>query len=326
MKRTTKVLLAIIIFIVAGVLSTWIYLAFYLPRANPAPDIVIEATPARIARGQYIAHHVAVCMDCHSTRDWSRFARPLSGGLGAGGERFGKAMGFPGTLYAPNITPYKLADWTDGELFRAITTGVNKDGKALFPLMPYHHYGQMDREDIYSIIAYIRTLQPLDKEVPARALNFPVNLLVNTMPVEAAFSPKPDTANKILYGKYLVNMAACVDCHSQVDKGALIAGTEFGGGRDFQQPAGVVRSSNITPDNQTGIGSWSEQGFIQRFKQYADSGYKSPVMTPQLINTPMPWQMYAGMSESDLQAIYQYLRTVEPVRNVVQRHQLADNQ
>lgn len=325
MKKTTKVLLGIVIFIVAGVLSTWMYLAWYLPVAQPAPDIVIEATPARIARGHYIAHHVAVCMDCHSTRDWSKFAGPLSGGLGAGGERFGREMGFPGTLYAPNITPYKLAGWTDGELFRAITTGVNKAGKALFPLMPYHHYGLTDREDIYSIIAYIRTLKSLDKEVPARALDFPVNLLVNTMPVEAAFSPKPDTANRVLYGKYLVNMAACMDCHSQVDKGALIAGTEFGGGRDFQQPAGVIRSSNITPDKKTGIGSWSEQGFVQRFKQYADSGYKSPVMTPQLINTPMPWQMYAGMSEADLQAIYQYLRTVVPIQNAVQRYQLAGN-
>ncbi len=320
MKRTTKVLLAIIVFIIAGLFSTWLYLAFYLPRANPATDIVIEATPERIARGQYIAHHVAVCMDCHSTRDWSKFAGPLNGGLGAGGERFGKEMGFPGTLYAPNITPFKLAGWTDGEILRAVTTGINKEGKALFPLMPYHHYGQMDQEDIYSIIVYIRTLRPINKEVPERALDFPVSLLVNTMPAEAAFAPKPDTADRVLYGKYLVNMASCVDCHSQVEKGALIAGTEYGGGRDFQQPAGIVRSPNITPDNKTGIGSWSEQGFVQRFKLYADSSYKSPVMTPQMINTPMPWQMYAGMSEADLRAIYQYLRTVEPVQNTVQRY------
>ncbi|MEZ4764059.1 MAG: hypothetical protein R3C26_13015 [Calditrichia bacterium] len=57
--------------------------------------------------------------------------------------------------------------------------------------------------------------------------------------------------------------------------------------------------------------------FINRFKQYADSSYQSPVVSINEFNTIMPWTMYAGMSEEDLGAIYAYLKTVSPVKNKV---------
>ncbi len=71
-------------------------------------------------------------MDCHSTRDWSRFAGPmLPDSVGGGGEVFDQSMGFPGKFIAKNITPYALGNWTDGEVYHAITTGVNKAGKSI---------------------------------------------------------------------------------------------------------------------------------------------------------------------------------------------------
>lgn len=82
-----------------------------------------------IARGKYLANHVAVCMDCHSTRKWNKYSGPMDeNAQGAGGEIFDQNMGFPGKFISPNITPYALREWTDGEIFRAITSGVNKDG------------------------------------------------------------------------------------------------------------------------------------------------------------------------------------------------------
>ncbi len=321
MKKVYKVLPGILSFVVIGVLCTGFYLKCYLPDINNAPDIHVEHLPERVERGRYIAHHVAVCMDCHSSRDWSQFAGPLSGNLGGGGEKFGKDMGFPGTIYTPNITPYNLGDWTDGEIFRAITAGVDKDGKALFPVMPYHHYGQMDKEDIYSIIAYVRTLDPIDNKTAERELDFPLNFIVNTMPMEAALKPKPDENNRLAYGAYLVNTAGCVDCHSKTDKGAVIKGSEFGGGMEFRQLAGTVRSANITPHKETGIGYWTQEAFVQRFKQYADSSYRSPVFTPDDLNSPMPWHMYAGMKEADLEAIFAYLQSLEPIENAINRYE-----
>ena len=91
------------------------------------------------------------------------FAGPLlPGSLGAGGQVFDAKIGFSGSVISPNITPYNLKNWTDGEIFRAITSGVRKDGSAIFPLMPWPYYAKMNREDLYDIIAYLRTLKPVE--------------------------------------------------------------------------------------------------------------------------------------------------------------------
>jgi mono/diheme cytochrome c family protein len=324
MKKTLKIvgiILALLLVVVAAAVS---YVKTALPNTGDAPDLKIEQTPARIERGKYLANHVTVCMDCHSTRDWTKFAGPLANDeLGGGGEQFDANQGFPGTLYARNITPFSLGSWTDGEIFRAVTTGVSKDGSPLFPLMPYHSYGKMDKEDIYSIIAYIRTLRPIDNKTPTPVFDFPVNILINTMPAPAAFTNKPDTTDVLAYGKYLVNAASCVDCHSKKDKGNTVPGSEFGGGMEFVGPAGTVRTPNITPDSETGIGKWDKATFVQRFKAYADSNYVAATLTPNDLNSPMPWNMYAGMSQSDLEAIYTYLHSLAPISHAVVKYEKA---
>lgn len=314
-KIIGKILGALFVVAIAGI----IYAKTALPDTGPAPDIKIERTAARVARGEYLANHVTVCMDCHSTRDWSRYAGPLSGGFGAGGEAFTQDMGFPGKFYAPNITPYTLAEWTDGEIFRAVTTGVNKEGKALFPVMAYHRFGQLDQEDVYSVIAYIRELPAIKKDIPESEPDFPVNILINTMPAKAAFTKRPLETDQVAYGKYLITATGCVDCHSKTEKGSVIAGTEFGGGMEFAGPNGIMRSPNITMHKQTGIGNWTKEAFVARFKAFVDSNYVSPKIAPDAVNTPMPWTMYAGMKEQDLNAIYAYLSTVKPIDNQVVR-------
>ncbi len=113
-------------------------------------------------------------------------------------------------------------------------------------------------------------------------------------------------------------MASCVECHSKADKGKVVAGTEFGGGREFRSADGkVVYSANITPDKETGIGNWTRELFIRKFKQYADSGYRAQPVGSGESNTPMPWQAFAGMEEKDLAAIYTYLKSLEPIHNKV---------
>ena len=315
LKILGKVLAGLIVLIAAGI----IYVKAALPNTGAASDIKIERTAARIERGKYLANHVTVCMDCHSTRDWSKYAGPLTGALGGGGEEFNQEMGFPGKFYAPNITPYTLASWTDGEIFRAVTTGVNKSGKALFPVMAYHRFGQLDQEDIYSVIAYIRELPPVKKEIPKSEPDFPVNILINTMPVQASFTSRPSEMDQIAYGKYLITATGCVDCHSKTDKGSVIPGTEFGGGMEFAGPNGIIRSPNITMHKVNGIGNWTKESFVSRFKAYTDSSYVPHKVLPDEINTPMPWVMYSGMKEQDLAAIYAYLSTVKPIDHQVVR-------
>lgn len=314
MKKIIIVLVSLVVIVVAG---SVIYLKVALPNVGNPPDLTIHATPAMIKRGAYLATHVAVCIDCHSTRDWTRFSGPIvPGTLGKGGEFFGPKMGFPGKFYSRNITPFNLGGWTDGEIFRAITCGVDRDGKALFPVMPYLHYGKIDKQDVYDIIAYIRTLKPIDNTPPPPSPNFPMNLIINTIPQKPSFTQRPDPSSQLKYGAYLVNMAGCIECHTKVNKGNIIPELAFAGGRDFTMPDGTVSSANITPDKETGIGNWSAADFVAKFKSYADSNalYK---MAPHAVNTIMPWAMYAGMDTTDLKAIYAYLRTVKPIKNEV---------
>ncbi len=316
MKKTLLMVLALLSM---AVLAGYGYLSFILPDVGPAEDLKFDHTEDRVARGRYLANSVAVCMDCHSTRDWSRFSGPLvPGTLGSGGEAFTQELGFPGRFYAKNITPHGIGDWTDGELLRAIAAGVGRDGKAFFPVMPYLSYGSLDKEDLLDIIAYLRTLAPVASVVPPSEPDFPMNLILNTIPSKPAFTVRPGKTDQVAYGKYMLTMAACAECHTKQEKGSPVPGMDLAGGFEFKLPMGsVLRSSNITPDKETGIGHWSEDAFVSRFKMYAEASYTPPAVNGSEFQTIMPWTMYATMEEDDLRAIYAYLRTVPPVNHRV---------
>lgn len=319
MKKTFKIIAWLLVIVAISVAALLTYVKTALPNVGDAEDLKIDYTPERIERGRYLANTVTVCMDCHSTRDWTKFSGPLTEGtLGKGGERFDQSVGMPGVYFSKNITPEGITRYTDGELFRVITTGVNKEGEAMFPLMPYPYYGRMDKEDIYSIIAYIRTLKPIANEVAKSSHDFPMNFIINTIPKKGEPQTKPDTSDVLAYGAYLVNAGACRECHTQVEKGQIIQEVAFAGGREFMFPDGsVVRSSNITQHTRTGIGSWTQKQFIARFKAYADSSYVIPTVAPGEFNTIMPWTMYGNMTEQDLAAIHTYLKSVAPIENPV---------
>jgi mono/diheme cytochrome c family protein len=314
--RIVKILgwLVVIVIIAVGIMLA--YVKYALP-SIPAPDIKVEITPERVERGEYLANHVWLCMDCHSDRDWSKFsAPPVHGTMGSGGDEFTEELGFPGHYYALNITPGGIGDWTDGEIFRAITSGVTKDGRALFPIMPYPYLGKADREDIYAVIAYIRTLEPVERSYPEATSNFPMNFIINLIPSEPELRDGIDHSNKLEYGEYLA--WSCVECHTVAEKGQIIPEKSFAGGRAFPLPkGGTVYSANITPDPETGIGNWTEEAFIQRFKIYGDTAYVSPAVGPNQFNSYMPWEMFSGMTESDLSAIYTFLHSLEPQKNQV---------
>lgn len=328
MKKIWKIVLIAFAVIVVAITSLIGYVKTALPNIAEAQDLKIEYTAERIARGEYLATSVSMCMDCHSTRDYSKFAAPtIPGTEGKGGELFGRTMGFPGNFYAPNITPAGIGNWTDGELFRALTTGVSKDGHALFPVMPYPNFGQMDKEDIYSIIAYIRTLKPIENNVPASEADFPVSILINTMPQEANLKALPEQKELIAYGKYMANASGCTECHTPMDKGKRIMDKFMAGGFEFPLPDGtLVRSVNLTPDKQTGIGHWTEQQFVSRFKMYADPSYVPQTVGAGDFKTVMPWNDYSRMKEDDLKAIFAYLKSIPAINNSVVRFEVSEKE
>ncbi|MFA5327297.1 MAG: c-type cytochrome [Prolixibacteraceae bacterium] len=115
-----------------------------------------------------------------------------------------------------------------------------------------------------------------------------------------------------------MDSASCIECHTQFEKGSLVAGTEFGGGREFPFTDGsIVRSSNISPDEETGIGGWDDETFVSLFKAHSDSATLNTKLNPGDFNSIMPWTMYGQMKEEDLKAIFAYLKTVTPIKNEV---------
>lgn len=313
MKKGLRYLSYLLVLVIVALVFLIGYVSVFLPNADPAPDIVIELTTERIDRGKYLANHVMLCMDCHAERDFTTFAGPPKPGThGAGGDVFDENMGFPGRFVSRNLTPAALGSWTDGEIYRAITTGVSRDGSALFPVMPYTQYSKLAENDIFSVIAYLRTLESIERENEQSIANFPVSLLINTMTVKSDPQPIPSADDPVAYGKYLVTAAACIDCHVERENGAIV-GEPFAGGNEFVMPGGsVVRSANITP-HETGIGYMTRDQFIMRFKIYDATSYMPHKVSPGEFQTIMPWLMYAGMTEEDLGAMYDYLRSIEPV-------------
>lgn len=320
MKRIFKfVAYGVAIFLVL-ILAFVGWIVMTKPNVGPPDDITVERTPERIKRGEYLATHVMLCMDCHSERDFSLFSGPITPGTeGSGGEVFDQSMEFPGRFVSPNITPAGIGDWTDGELYQAITCGVTKDGRALFPIMPYPNFAKMDPEDIKDVIAYIRTLTPIEVQRESSKADFPMNIIIKTIPQKTSPGNRPDPSNTVAYGEYLATAASCGDCHTKMEKGEFV-GEFLSGGQPFHMPDGsVVTSHNLTPD-KTGIGDWSKDKFIQTFKQYSDSNYIIEPVQKGRMQSIMPWIMYSGMESSDLAAIYDYLRSLDPVDNEVVKY------
>jgi mono/diheme cytochrome c family protein len=280
-----------------------------------------KSLAAKINRGDYLVNTVCNCMHCHGDRDFTKFSGPVIPGTeGKGGQLKDKG------IYATNITPTSLGNWTDDEILRAIMAGIKKTGDTLFPLMPYGGYMYLSKVDAASIVAYLRTLKPLADSVPKRNLAYLPsgmlaslyrNLYLNN--IDKTNLPRPD--NDSTKGKYLVELAGCNDCHTPFNNKLLVFYNDsiLAGGALYHVPESnfKVRSSNLTPDTATGIGSWTEEIFLSKFKNYREQ--KAYEYNPGKYNTDMPWSILAKMTDDDIKSIYSYLRTIKPVHNKVEK-------
>ena len=268
---------------------------------DPKPDVKL------VARGEYLSGMLG-CGSCHMAivDKVPDFTRQFAGGMEVQ-EKFG-------TWRAPNITQHKgsgIGGWTDEQIAAAIREGVRPDGGKLYPIMPYLNYNRMTDDDVKALVAFLRTVKPIDNVVaPNKDLKIP-------QPPAAKPANAPDpTGDPVKHGEYLVTLMHCSMCHSPMGKDGMPDMTKpFAGGFEMELPmlgTGKLYGPNITSDPTTGIGSWSA----------ADVEKSVKFLTRRdgtIIQGPM--QLYlAGWSkitDPDLHAIGAYVKTIPPIRNKV---------
>jgi mono/diheme cytochrome c family protein len=279
-------------------------------------ELNLEETSERLARGEYLVTGVADCAGCHSERDLDLYGYPPKKGRELAGGIIFRDLGE--AAITPNITPYALAQWSDQQLFDAMTRGVRPDGRVLHPDMPYAKYGTMDLEEIYSMMVYLRSLEPIvagpyPSEFPGE---------------HQAFEPRPGTlsrpgnqATDVEMGAYLVKVSGCNGCHDGTGvnaEGRNLEGLTLAGGREFPLAGrGLMRAANLTPDPTSGLGAWTREAFQARFKAMRGSE-KQRVVTGQP-NTVMHWWSYSYLPANDLGYIHAYLQSLPAVQNQVVR-------
>jgi mono/diheme cytochrome c family protein len=273
----------------------------------PYPPVAAPTDSAVLARGRYLVREVVNCANCHG--DTTQFAALMAGAdvRLSGGFMWDIP---PGRIYARNITPDPetgLGDVTPQAIARALRYGVGHDGRALLPFMEMQ--GLAD-DDLAAVVWYLRSLAPVHNRVPAHQYTLLGRVVRATLlaspvgPKDAPLKAAPRGAT-VENGRYLTeSVALCWACHTQRNEmtGAL-TGPRFGGATGFINPADPAHSwspPNITSDPVTGrLGKMTEDEFVQRFR----AGRLLP-------GSPMPWQGFGRMSDEDLRAIYEYLKTV----------------
>jgi hypothetical protein len=271
-------------------------------RARPLTEVRFEATPERVERGRYLATAVIGCVLCHSERDPNRSGEPPVAGREFAGAIFEQHPGY--LLTAPNLTPdveTGAGAWTDDMFARAIREGVGHDGRGIGGPMWWWAFRSLSDEDVASIVVFLRSLPPVHHPLPVRRL--PPDLererAEAASPLAAPVSAR-DLADPLERGRYLIEVADCMGCHTAweapVDPGL------GAGGNQIDWLGGEVFSANLTPD-PSGLGPVSEDDFVAELRT-GRGGTLSAVM---------PWAAYRGMTDEDLRAIYRALRRLPPV-------------
>lgn len=309
-KKLLVAVAVIVVAVLAGV-PAYFYLAY--PKMRPAPDMTAPTTPEAIERGRYLVEAMTGCAACHSPVDESRPGDFPQEGLRFAGRVFPAEADFPGTVVGPNITPDPetgIGAWTDGEVVRAIREGVSRDGTPLFPLMNYPEYRNFSDEDALAIVAYLRTQKPVRREVGRTKLNFPVNMLIRTVPQPIDGPPPGIPASGIERGRAMIKLMLCGECHTpRDDRGNPVPGETLAGGNPFRGPWGTVYSANVTSHPSAGIGAYGDEDLKRVFREGKNRAGRELWV--------MPWSITRNLTESDLEALIAALREVPANPNLV---------
>lgn len=240
-----------------------------------------EMKTADIALGERIFQVRISCTDCH--------------GADLGGKM---VMDNPamGTIYGANITPFTLKDWTDTDIARAIRYGIHKNGKSLM-FMPSFEFSELSKGDIASLVAYIRSVPPVERPTHQNKYGPVAKILsvLGKMPVmfpayfvdhKKGFAKKPEEGPTRDFGKYLAS--SCVGCHGDNYKGGPIPG----GDPSWPHASNIRLGANNV---------WTEE----KFNEMMETGV-SPISGNKL-RFPMPIELLKQFNPEEKKALWLYL-------------------
>jgi mono/diheme cytochrome c family protein len=308
--KITLFVVGVLVFIIG---SSLVYVEFTdLPVYETKKlEMKVEVTPERVSKGRKIAS--MVCVQCHAGEDGKltgKFLKDVPPELGK--------------VYSKNITndpEIGIGKWTDGEIYYLLRTGISKDGH--FPVFMVQFPLASD-EDLKSVIAWLRST---DYAVQASFIEAPPTqstLLTKCLAKVGVFEPFPlpekeitipDTTNKVQLGQYLSSaIYTCYVCHSEgyMDLNTLEpekSAGYYGGGFELKGLNGEpIYASNLTFD-ETGISNYSLNDFIMAVK-YGMKKDGKQVRYPMFPHT--------NLEDYEVEAIYEYLKTVPKIKNEVQ--------
>jgi mono/diheme cytochrome c family protein len=255
-----------------------------------------------VARGDYLVNGIVGCGNCHTPRgaDTKAIAdRHLAGAFQVDRAEF--------TAYAPNITPDHetgIGAWSDKEIMRAIREGVRRDGTIIGPPMPIRSYSEMSDTDVRAIVAYLRTVAPVQNSLPLSVYNIP---LPESYGPPAGTVPDVSRDDSVAYGAYLANaLGHCMECHTPMVKGVPDFTRTGAGGTVFVKPHGLqlaAMAANITPHPEQGLGGWTDDEMKRAITQAVSRDGRR-------LQAVMPFYFYEKIADEDLDALIVYLRSL----------------
>jgi cytochrome c2/mono/diheme cytochrome c family protein len=317
MKKLIKILgiiLLLIVVVIAGG-ATFISVRGVPKYEAKVPDIPkVEVTPERVARGETIAS--MLCRNCHFNPQTNKLT----------GRELKEAPDF-GIIYSKNITQDAesgIGKWTDAQIIYFIRTGIHPlTGQYVPPYMV--KLAHIADEDLRSVVAYLRSDRPevqADPSVhpptePSFLTKFLCTVAFKPFPFPEKEITRPDTTNKVEWGKYIaLYQIECFSCHSANFKTDNFLEPEksegfMGGGNELTMEDGKpIKTLNLTSDEETGIGKWTEEDFVKALKTgIVPSG-------PALRQPMMPFYQ---LTDEEAKAIYAYLKTVPKLSHKVDR-------
>ena len=296
MSKTIRIVIALIVLALLAVAALFLLRPGLLPRTSAAPEA--SASTQIISKGEYLAR-AGDCVACHTVPNGPVFAG-------------GRAMATPfGNLYVPNITPDDdtgIGLWTPDEFYRMMHTGISRDGKLLYPAMPFASYTQVTRDDSDAIFAYLMSVPPVKQKNREHELRFPFNnreLLIGWRTLyfkEGEF--KPDAAQSVEWnrGAYLVKgLGHCAMCHTAVNAlGGSSESKAFEGG---MIPNQNWYAPSLTSNREAGLGEW-EINEIADLLQVGVS-HRGTVYGPM---AEVVYNSLQYMSDADTKAMAVYLK------------------